>query len=130
METIRRLLDGITARLGGERSMETISRSSDVVLAVFIIGILAMIIVPINPHIIDYLIAINLTVSIAVLMVALYIPSAVHLSIFPSLLLITTLYRLGLNIASTRQILLHANAGDIIFQFGCFQFNIARLQWV
>lgn len=120
METIRRVLDGITARLGGERSMDTISRSSDVVLAVIIIGILAMIIVPVNPHVIDFLIAINLTASILLLMVALYIPSAVHLSIFPSLLLITTLYRLGLNIASTRQILLHANAGEIIFQFGDF----------
>lgn len=120
MELFRRMLDGITARLGGERSMETISRSSDIALAVCIIGILAMIIVPINPHIIDFLIAINLTISVALLMVALYIPSAVHLSIFPSLLLITTLYRLGLNIASTRQILLKADAGDIIFQFGEF----------
>jgi len=120
METIRRILDGITARMGGERSIETISRSSDIVLAVLIIGIMAMIIVPINPHIIDYLIALNLTASVMLLMVALYIPSAVHLSIFPSLLLITTLYRLGLNIASTRQILLHADAGAIIFQFGDF----------
>lgn len=120
METIRRMLDGITARLGGERSMETISRSSDIALAVCIIGILAMIIIPIPPALIDYLIAINLTASISLLMVALYIPSAVHLSIFPSLLLITTLYRLGLNIASTRQILLNANAGEIIFQFGDF----------
>jgi type III secretion protein V len=120
MDTIRKILDGITARLGGDHSLRTISRSSDVALAVMIIGILTMIILPINPHIIDYLIALNLTISIALLMVALYIPSAVHLSIFPSLLLITTLYRLGLNIASTRQILLHANAGQIIFQFGNF----------
>jgi type III secretion protein V len=120
MEIIRRLLDGITARIGGDRSMETISRSSDIALAMCIIGILAMIIIPIPPGLIDYLIAINLSASIALLMVALYIPSAVHLSIFPSLLLITTLYRLGLNIASTRQILLHANAGEIIFQFGDF----------
>lgn len=118
MGSIRKVLDGITARLGGDRSLNTISRSSDVVLAILIIGILTMIILPINPHIIDYLIALNLSLSIALLMVALYIPSAVHLSIFPSLLLITTLYRLGLNIASTRQILLHANAGQIIFSFG------------
>lgn len=120
MEFLRKILDGITARLGGERSMATISRSSDVALAVIIVGILVMIVIPVNPHIIDYLIAINLTISIALLMVALYIPSAVELSIFPSLLLITTLYRLGLNIASTRQILLHANAGQIIYSFGDF----------
>lgn len=120
MNAIRRILDGITARLGGDRSLENISRSSDIALAAVIVGIIAMIILPVNPHIIDYLIAVNLTASIALLMVALYIPSAVHLSIFPSLLLITTLYRLGLNIASTRQILLNANAGDIIFSFGNF----------
>ncbi len=118
MNVIRKVLDGITARLGGDRSLDSISRSSDVVLAVLVIGILAMIIIPINPHVIDYLIVLNLTISTALLMVALYIPSAVHLSIFPSLLLITTLYRLALNIASTRQILLNADAGKIIFQFG------------
>src|SRR4029079_1359601 len=109
MGLFKRILDGITARLGGEKSLENISRSSDVALAVLIIGILAMIILPVGPAIIDYLIAINLTVSVSLLLVALYIPSAGQLSIFPSLLLITTLYRLGVNIASTRQILLHAN---------------------
>ena len=83
MNAIRRVLDGITARLGGDRSLAAISRSSDIALAVLIIGIMIMIIFPLNPHIIDYLIAINLTTSIALLMVALYIPSAVHLSIFP-----------------------------------------------
>ncbi|MDP1881226.1 MAG: type III secretion system export apparatus subunit SctV [Parachlamydiaceae bacterium] len=120
MGGIRRFLDGITARLGGNRSLDAISRTSDIGLAVILIGIMAMIIMPIPPSIIDYLIALNLTASIALLMVSLYIPSAVHLSIFPSLLLITTLYRLALNIASTRQILLHANAGEIIFSFGDF----------
>ncbi len=53
-------------------------------------------------------------------MVALYIPSAVHLSMFPSSLLITTLFRLGINISTTRQILLHAYAGHIIHAFGNF----------
>lgn len=120
IEVIRKILNGITARLGGDRSLTAISRSSDVALAVVILGILVMIIIPLNPHVIDYLIVVNLTASIVLLMVALYIPSAVHLSIFPSMLLITTLYRLGLNIASTRQILLNANAGDIIHQFGEF----------
>lgn len=118
MQWIRNILDGITARLGGERSVENIGRSSDVALAIIVMGILTMLIVPLTPHIIDYLISINLTISVSLLMVGLYIPSAVHLSIFPSLLLITTLYRLGLNIASTRLILLHADAGDIIFGFG------------
>lgn len=118
MRWIKNVLDGITARLGGERSLENIGRSSDLVLAFIIMGILAMLIVPLSPHVLDYLITLNLTISVCLLMVGLYIPSAVHLSIFPSLLLITTLYRLGLNIASTRLILLYANAGDIIYSFG------------
>ncbi len=120
MNFIKRLLDGLTSRLGGDRSISAITRSSDIALAVLIIGILGMIILPIPPIMIDYLIAINLSIAVMLLMVSLYIPSAVNLSVFPSLLLISTLYRLGLNIATTRQILLEANAGDIILQFGDF----------
>ncbi|MDE3045531.1 MAG: type III secretion system export apparatus subunit SctV [Verrucomicrobiota bacterium] len=89
-------------------------------MAVLIIGIIMMLIFPVSPHVIDVLIAINLAVSITLLFVALYIQKAVHFSMFPSLLLITTLYRLGVNISSTRQILLHAYAGDIINAFGQF----------
>ncbi|MCB1114055.1 MAG: type III secretion system export apparatus subunit SctV [Chlamydiia bacterium] len=117
---LKKLLDGITARLGGESSMANISRSSDLALAALVIMILTMIIIPLPPAAIDYLVATNLAISVSLLMVALYIPAAVNLSIFPSLLLITTLYRLGINIASTRQILLNAYAGDIIQQFGQF----------
>ena len=81
MDFLKRILDGITGRLGGERSVQAISRSSDIVLALVIIGILAMIIIPVNPHVIDFLIAINLTISVALLMVGLYIPSATQLKI-------------------------------------------------
>ncbi len=110
----------LSRTLGGDRALATISRSSDIVLAFFIIVIIMMIIIPISPTILDNLIAINLTISICLLMVALYIPKAVNLSIFPSLLLITTLFRLGIEIAATRQILLHAYAGHIIKAFGDF----------
>ncbi len=100
--------------------MGAISRTSVSLWPLIVIAILAMIIIPVDPTVIDYLIALNLAASVSLLMVALYIPSALHLSIFPSLLLITTLYRLGVNIASTRQILLKHNAGEIIYQFGNF----------
>ncbi len=106
--------------LGGDRMLTMINRSSDIVLAFFIIVIIGMIIIPVSPAIIDNLIAVNFTVSISLLMVALYIPKAVHLSMFPSLLLITTLFRLGIEISATKQILLHRNAGDIIYAFGHF----------
>lgn len=106
--------------LGGEKALDFINRSSDIVLALFIITLIMMIIIPISPAILDNLIAINLAISVTLLMVALYIPKAVQLSIFPSLLLITTLFRLGIEISATRQILLHADAGHIIFAFGNF----------
>jgi type III secretion protein V len=117
---VKKFLDRIVDKLGGENALSVITRSSDVVLAFFVMVIISLMIIPVPPPIIDTLIAINLTASISLLMVALYIPSAVHLSIFPSLLLITTLFRLGINIASTKRILLEANAGEIILAFGNF----------
>ncbi|HEY2810914.1 MAG TPA: type III secretion system export apparatus subunit SctV [Rhabdochlamydiaceae bacterium] len=104
--------------LGGDKALGFINRSSDIILALFMVILIMMIIIPIPPPVIDGLITINMTVSITLLMVALYIPKAVQLSMFPSLLLITTLFRLGIEISATRQILLHANAGHIIYAFG------------
>lgn len=106
--------------LGSSRALDAVQKSSDLILAAFLILVLIIMIIPIPPPIIDVMLALNLTAAISLLMVAIYVPSAVHLSIFPSLLLVTTLFRLGVNIASTKQILLHANAGEIIFAFGEF----------
>lgn len=117
---MKELIEKITGVLGGSRALNAIGRSSDVLLAIGIVGIVVMIIIPIHPALLNFLIVINLTTAICLLMVALYIPSATHLSIFPSLLLITTLFRLGVNISSTRLILLKANAGQIIEAFGEF----------
>ena len=104
--------------LSSSTLLKIISESSDVILAFFVIVIILMIVVPVPPEFIDALIAINFTISIGLLMIALYIQKEVHLSIFPSLLLITTVLRLGVEISATKQILLHANAGEIIFSFG------------
>ncbi|MBI5273612.1 MAG: type III secretion system export apparatus subunit SctV [Chlamydiales bacterium] len=111
---------GLLSKLGNSNVLGFLSRSSDIVLAFFVITIISMIIIPVPPPVIDALIAVNLTVSISLIMVALYIQKAVHLSAFPSILLITTLFRLGIEISATRQILLNANAGEIIFAFGNF----------
>lgn len=100
--------------------LNIIGRSSDLILACFVIIIIMMIIVPVSPLFLDNLIAINVTVSISLMMVSLYIPKAVNLSMFPSLLLITTLFRLGIEISATKQILLYAYAGHIIQAFGNF----------
>lgn len=117
---MNKFFDKLARILGGDRALATISGSSDLVLAGIVISIIMMLIFPISPHMIDALIAINLSVSVSLLFVAIYIQKAVQLSMFPSLLLLTTLYRLGVNISSTRQILLHANAGRIISAFGHF----------
>ena len=106
--------------LASNRILSLISGSSDVILAAFVVSIIMVIIIPISPHVIDLLVAVNLTASLAVLMTALYIGKATQLSIFPSILLITTLFRLGIEISATRQILLHADAGEIIQTFGQF----------
>lgn len=104
--------------LGSTSLLRMMSQSSDVILAFFVIVIIGMIVIPVPPEVLDCLIGVNLTISIALLMIALYIQKAVHLSIFPSILLITTVFRLGIEISATRQILLHAYAGEIIFAFG------------
>ena len=120
MDIIERILEGITARLGGSKAMQRITAASDLVLVILLVAIIGMMIVPLPEALLDFLIAINLSIAVILLMVSVYIPSAVKLSIFPSLLLITTLFRLGLNISSTRLILSEAKAGKIIETFGDF----------
>ena len=115
---MNKLLSRFTSFLGGSRMLNVINQSSDIVLAHFVIIIIMMIVVPVPPSVIDAFIAVNLTVSLSLLMVALYISKAVHLSVFPSILLITTLFRVGIEISATKRILLYANAGDIIYAFG------------
>lgn len=90
-----------------------------VIKCFFFIAILAMVVLPVNPHVIDYLIISNLIVSVVGLMASLFL-NARSLSIFPFLLQTTTLFKLGISIAITRQILLHVYAGDFIFQLGQF----------
>lgn len=93
---MREFFRKMSRTLGGDRAMNLITQSSDLILACFIIILIMMIIIPISPEFLDNLIAINLIASITLLMVALYIPRAVNLSIFPTLLLITTLSRGGI----------------------------------
>ena len=94
------------------------SMVNDISMAGFLVGVIALMILPLPTMLIDALLAINLSVSVLLLMTTLFIPEAVSLSTFPSLLLFTTLFRLSLNIASTKAILLHADAGHLIESFG------------
>jgi type III secretion protein V len=91
---------------------------SDVVLATGVIAIVALMILPLPIFMIDMLVALNILIGVGLLLLAIYIPSPVAFSSFPSVLLITTLFRLSLSIAITRMILLEANGGHIIDTFG------------
>lgn len=117
---MNKIFNFISQRLGSDAILNTINRSSDFILALWLLGVIIMIILPVPPAVIDLLITFNLTVAVTLLMVALYIPSAIHLSMFPSLLLVTTMFRLGVNVSSTRQILLKAYSGHVIQAFGEF----------
>ncbi len=94
--------------------------AADGVLAALVIGVVGLMIVPLPTWLLDLLIAGNLALSVTVLLVTLYVTDALKIAAFPSLLLITTLIRLALNVSSTRLILLQADAGAMISAFGNF----------
>ncbi|MEY3664998.1 MAG: hypothetical protein RLZZ153_1180 [Pseudomonadota bacterium] len=96
------------------------SSRNDVVLAVMMVAIIFMMILPLPTWLVDVLIGTNMTIAAVLLMVAMYLPSPLAFSSFPSVLLVTTLFRLGLSIATTRLILLQGDAGSIITTFGNF----------
>lgn len=97
-----------------------IQRYSDVIIAVTLVMIVIMMIIPLPTALLDVLICFNITIAIVVIMSAIYNEEALDLSVFPSLLLVTTLFRLALNISSTRLILLNGYAGEVITAFGNF----------
>ena len=97
-----------------------IQRYSDILIAVAIVTIVIMMIIPLPTILLDVLICLNITIALLVVMSAIYNVEALDLSVFPSLLLITTLFRLALNISSTRLILLNGYAGEVITAFGNF----------
>ncbi|HET9644245.1 MAG TPA: flagellar biosynthesis protein FlhA, partial [Burkholderiaceae bacterium] len=94
------------------------SRYSDLLLVAGVVAVLAMMVLPLPPLLIDALVGLNIAIGVVLLLVSLYIVSALEFSVFPSVLLITTLFRLALSIATTRLILLHGHAGHIINTFG------------
>ena len=103
-----------------QRAVQIITSRNDLVLAFFLMAVIFMMILPLPTWLVDALIGINMTISAILLMVAMYLPSPLAFSSFPSVLLVTTLFRLGISIATTRLILLQGDAGHIIFTFGNF----------
>ena len=102
-----------------------LTRNSDVIMAIGVIGMLVVMVIPIPTIMLDILLSFNITLAVVVLLVAMYTLKPLEFSVFPSLLLLATLLRLSLNVASTRLILLHGNegtaaAGQVIKAFGSF----------
>ena len=95
-------------------------KNNDIVLAVGLVTIVAMMVLPIPPGILDFLLTINISFGVIILLVCLYTKEPLDYSTFPTILLIATLFRLGLNVSSTRLILLYGHAGNVINSFGEF----------
>lgn len=99
--------------------------SSELMTVIGVVGVLVVMIIPLPSIVLDFLLALNITLAITILLMAMYTIRPLDFFIFPPLLLVTTLFRLSLNVASTRLILLHGNegalaAGKVIKSFGSF----------
>ncbi len=109
--------------MASQTSLSTIGflkKYSDIIIALAIITIVIMMIIPLPTILLDLLLCLNITMALVIVMVAVYNVEPLDFSVFPSLLLITTLFRLALNVSSTRLILLEGYAGEVILSFGNF----------
>ncbi len=95
-----------------------LKRILDNVIALFVVVVVMFLFIPLPPQILDILLIINIGLSVMILMITMNISEALEFSIFPSLLLITTLFRLGMNVSSTRMILTTGDPGVVIKNFG------------
>ena len=95
-----------------------LSRSSDIILAFVVVAIIALMILPLPLAVLDSLVALNIALGVMLVLMAIYVSSPLQFSVFPSVLLISTLFRLALSVATTRMILLNGDAGSIIETFG------------
>jgi len=103
---------------GSQRGASWLSRTSDLFLAAVVIATIALMILPLPNVVLDTLVATNIVVGVMLVLMGIYINTAVQFSAFPSVLLISTLFRLSLSVATTRMILLKGDAGSIIDTFG------------
>ncbi len=101
-------------------AMKSIFKHSEYGLAIGVVSILIVLIIPLPTFLLDILLTVNISLSFLVLLVSLHVKKALEISSFPSLLLFLTLFRLALNVASTRLILMNADAGGVISSFGNF----------
>src|SRR5215472_17529673 len=113
------LLDIKQEILGGNLS-GVLTRFADLLLVGLVAVMIGLMIVPLPTFLLDIFLTINITAAVTILMVSIYISSPVQIASYPTILLLTTLYRLSLDISATRLILLKADAGEVIRAFGMF----------
>src|SRR4051794_16887225 len=101
-------------------AMQKLMKHTDLLAAGAVVLVVVMMIVPLPPFILDMFITLNISAALAVLVATLYMPRALDFAAFPSLLLLTTLFRLAINVSVTRLILLHGDAGHVVSAFGNF----------
>ena len=102
------------------RGVGFMTRNNDLAMVALLVMVVTLMIVPLPTWLVDTLIGVNMTLSFLMLMMSMYVKTALDFSSFPTMLLFTTLFRVGLNITTTRLILLQADAGEIIYTFGDF----------
>lgn len=107
-------------KIGFPTFNDIITKATDFVFAGFVVAAVGMILIPMPTWLLDILLVFSITVGVVMLLVSLYISEALKVASFPTILLIATLYRLALNISSTRLILGQADAGSVIRAFGDF----------
>ncbi len=103
-----------------ERSIRKLLSHSDLLAAVGVVMIITMLVIPLPTMILDFLITINISVGLAVVVATMYIRNALEFSAFPTLLLLTTMFRLAINVSVTRLVLTTGDAGSVVKSFGQF----------
>jgi len=106
--------------INGTAPLHKLSQYRDIYVIVAVLLVVIMMVLPLPPFMLDILLACNISLSLLVLLLSMNIREPLEMSVFPTLLLLLTLFRLSLSISSTRLILLHAHAGNIIKAFGQF----------
>ncbi len=101
-------------------ALTSLLKNNDIIMAIGIVIIVAMMIIPLPPMMLDILLTLNISLSVIILLVCLFIKEPLEYSSFPIILLVATIFRLGLNVSSTRLILLYGSAGEVINSFGQF----------
>jgi flagellar biosynthesis protein FlhA len=99
---------------------KNLTHQRDLIIVLGVIGILVVMVIPIPTVFMDILLSLSLCLAMVILLVSMYTKEALEFSVFPSLLLTVTLFRLSLNVATTRLILSKADAGEVIRVFGTF----------